>query len=184
MLASRRAHREGSPILLDALTLFRYELAQSHRILDLVVRDLAGDQLDYKVPGGTINPIAAIYMHAVFSEDNFIHRVCQSRPPLFEAEGWLDRLGLPYSGLQTPAWAEGIHITLHVAREYAREVYDDTEAYLATLPPAAFDGMIDTRLGRKPLGEALASFLLWHQMGHVGEIAALKGVQGLQGWPF
>ena len=73
------------------MTLFRYELAQSHRILDLIVRDLAGDQLHHKVPGSSINPIAAIYMHAIFSEDNFIHRVCQSRPPLFEGEGWLGR---------------------------------------------------------------------------------------------
>jgi hypothetical protein len=35
-----------------------------------------------------------------------------------------------------------------------------------------------------PVGGALANVLLWHVCNHSGEIAALKGVQGLKGLPF
>ena len=169
---------------MDAVALFRYELAQSHRIMETVVRDLTDEQLHLKIPGSTINPIAAIYIHAVMSEDNFVHTSCQSKPALLDTDHWIERLGIVRMGGQTADWGGKVRLVKHVAREYAREVYDETEAYLATVKSEEFDEIIPTRLGKMPRGEALASFVLWHQMGHVGEMAALKGVQGLIGWPF
>lgn len=169
---------------MDALALYRYQLAQSHRIMETVVRDLTDDELNLKLPGSTINPIAAIYMHALMSEDNFIHTVCQEKPTLYEAENWGDRLGVTRVGGQMAEWGIQVRIVKHIAREYAREVFDETEAYLTVIHPSIFDEIIETRLGKMPRGEALSSFVLWHQMGHVGEMAALKGVQGIKGWPF
>jgi hypothetical protein len=169
---------------MDALALYRYQLAQSHRILDTVISDLTDEQLHLKVPGSTINPIAAIFMHVLMAEDSFIHATCQSRPSIFEAENWSERLGVPRIGRQTAEWGSQVRIVKYLAREYGWAVYDETEAYLATTPAEALDDMIETRLGTMPRGEALSSFVLWHQMGHVGEMAALKGVQGLKGWPF
>ena len=169
---------------MDALSLFRYQLGQSHRILDTVIRDLTDEELHRKLPGSTINPIAAIYVHVLTSEDNFIHTECQEKPGIFESEGWGERLAVTRIGRQTAEWGGQVQIVKHLAREYAHAVFDETEAYLALLQPSAFDQLVSTRLGEMPRGEALASFVLWHQMGHVGEMAALKGVQGLQGWPF
>jgi hypothetical protein len=39
-------------------------------------------------------------------------------------------------------------------------------------------------LGQQPLGSFLMNLLVLNAAAHTGEIAAVKGLQGLQGYPF
>ncbi len=43
---------------------------------------------------------------------------------------------------------------------------------------------IDTPCGEFNLGQMLESFVIWHINAHCGEISALKGCQGLKGYPW
>ena len=70
-------------------------------------------------------------------------------------------------------------------REYAKAVYAATDAYVAGLPDAALARKIDTGfIGEQTVAFILSNIVAWHVAEHGGEIAALKGVQGLKGLPF
>jgi len=70
-------------------------------------------------------------------------------------------------------------------REYGKAVYTATDAYIAGLSDADLERKVDTRLiGEQTVAFVLGTFVAWHVANHCGEIAALKGVQGLKGLPF
>ena len=67
-------------------------------------------------------------------------------------------------------------------RRYAKSVGADTEEVLTT----ATDEQSEQEIGvsKRPLIPIRADIGLPHRAEHWGEIAALKGVQGLKGLPF
>ncbi len=70
-------------------------------------------------------------------------------------------------------------------REYARAVYAATDAYVGGLSEAALERKVDTGfIGEQTVAFVLTNIAAWHVAEHGGEIAALKGVQGLKGLPF
>jgi hypothetical protein len=69
-------------------------------------------------------------------------------------------------------------------QEFAKAVYANTDAYLATLSDADLERKIQGPAGETTLGWFLTTILATHFPGHAGEIAALKGVQGMKGLPF
>ena len=70
-------------------------------------------------------------------------------------------------------------------RDYARAVFQATDAYLATVTDAALDRPVD--LSEIGLGQVTAGYALMLAAGncymHTGEISALKGLCGLTGYP-
>ena len=56
--------------------------------------------------------------------------------------------------------------------------------YLANLPDSELERKVQGVLGEYTLGWGIAILLCQHAAQHSGEIAALKGVQGLKGLPF
>ena len=77
-----------------------------------------------------------------------------------------------------------IRVDLPVMHEYARAVARASRDWLASLTPQDLERMIDTPVGELSLGQVLATFVIWHIDAHCGEIAALKGCQGVKGYPF
>jgi hypothetical protein len=85
----------------------------------------------------------------------------------------------------TPEWASALTMDLPRFQEYAEAVFAATDAYLADLPDAGLDRKIQGATGGEyTLGWGIAILLGQHGAQHSGEIAALKGVQGLKGLPF
>jgi hypothetical protein len=165
-------------------SLLTQQLAGYHDLLEQTVADCPPDALHRTVPGATIASIAAIYAHTVFSEDAIIQGMLQRKPPVFESQGWAGRTGvaMPSTPELTPDWARGVRMDL---REYAKAVYAATAAYVGGLSDAALDRKIDTGfIGEQTVGFILCNIAGWHVAEHGGEIAALKGVQGLKGLPF
>lgn len=71
------------------------------------------------------------------------------------------------------------------AREYAKAVYKATDDYLGTLSVEDLDDEIDVPgIGKNSRAYFLGIGALIHLANHVGEISALKGVQGAKGYPF
>ena len=168
-------------------SLLQQQIAGYHDLLEQTIADCSPDTLGRTFPGATVSSIAAIYAHTVFSEDGLVQGMLQQKPPLYQSQGWAGRLSvaMPSTPELTTEWARGVRMELPSFREYAKAVYAATDAYAAGLPDAALARKIDTGfIGEQTVAFILSNIVAWHVAEHGGEIAALKGVQGLKGLPF
>lgn len=169
---------------MNAQETVRQQLGFWHGTLDSMLAD-CGDKLNTRLPG-TIDSIAAIYAHMVFAEDGIVNGMFQGKPLIYMAEGWEAKTGVKHPGgpMQNTDWASQVKMDLPQFKEYAKAVYASTDAYLANLPDAELDRKIQGPIGETTVGWFLTTILATHFPGHAGEIAALKGVQGMKGLPF
>ena len=102
--------------------------------------------------------------------------------PVFKNGGWEEKLGISNVALRQDEELASLTIDLEVFREYAKAVGTATDEFLAN----ATDEQLEKKIGvsQMPLIEILANIGVPHMAEHWGEIAALKGVQGLKGLPF
>jgi hypothetical protein len=167
--------------------MLRQQLAGYHDILEQTIADCSQDTLDKNLPGATISSIGSIYAHLLFAEDGILHGMLQGKPPIYRAQNWASRTGvqMPEPGGFNADWARTVHVKLPVFREYAKAVFAATDAYVAGLSDADLDRKVQTGfVGEQTVGYVISNILSWHAAQHTGEIAALKGVQGLKGLPF
>jgi hypothetical protein len=165
----------------------RQQLASAHDILEQTIADCSQDALDRNMPGATITSIGSIYAHLVLSEDGILHGMLQGKPPIYRGQDWAARTGVPMPEQpgMSPEWARTVRMKLPAFREYAKAVYAATDAYVAGLPDADLERKVQTGfVGEQTVAFVLGNILAWHAAQHTGEIAALKGVQGLKGLPF
>lgn len=168
-------------------SLLKQQLAGYHDLLEQTIADCPPEALHKTLPGATIANIASIYAHTVFSEDTIIQGLLQQRPPVFQSQGWAGRTGvaMPPTPELTAEWARGVRMDLPSFREYAKDVYAATDGYVDGLSDAALERRVDTGfVGEQTVAFILSNIAAWHVAEHGGEIAALKGVQGLKGLPF
>jgi len=168
-------------------TAAQQQLAGSHGAFRFMLNDIEPALLNETLPGAAIGSIASIYAHLVFAEDVFVHTRFQEREPLYLAGGWEAKTGVPFPGIPpaiTPEWAAALRMDLATFQPYADTVFADTEAFVANLPDAELDRTIKGATGEYTIGWGIAIIIVQHAAQHSGEIAALKGVQGLKGLPF
>jgi hypothetical protein len=136
-------------------------------------------------PPGKAAPIAAEYAHVVTGEDFLFNQVIKGgASPLM--------MSMP-TGLSEPpppgnwsAWAKRVKVDLPALKAYAEKVYANTDSILAGMSDDDLQTMVDVSsagLGVLPK-QVLITLLLLNAAAHTGEISAIKGVQGLQGYPF
>jgi hypothetical protein len=170
---------------LDAIDILRANLADAHWLLEETVEDLRADHVHW-APPGTANTIGATYAHVIGSEDAFVQSTLLGRPLLADRE-WAGRNGIslpiPQRGSDWFAWSRRVQVDLPAARRYAEVVYAATDAYLAAVT--------SDQLGRPPavpipgnqnLRWLIHNLIILHAGIHAGEIAVLKGLQGLSGY--
>jgi DinB family protein len=165
----------------------RQQVAGAHDILEQTIADCSQDALDKNLPGATITSIGSIYAHLVFSEDGILHGMLQGKPPIYRGQNWASRTGvqMPEPGGFSPEWARTVRMKLPAFREYAKAVFAATDAYIGGLSDADLDRKVQTGfVGEQTVAFVIGNILAWHAAQHTGEIAALKGVQGLKGLPF
>jgi hypothetical protein len=168
-------------------SLLRQQLAGNHDILEQTIADCAQDTLDRNLPNATITNVGSIYAHIMFSEDGIIQGMLQKKPLVYQSHGWASRLNVAMSPspMFDPAWGRTVRMHLPSFREYAKAVYAATDAYVASLGPADLERKVDTGfVGEQTVAFVLGNIVIWHVAEHNGEIAALKGAQGLKGLPF
>jgi hypothetical protein len=158
-------------------------LSEGHRTLDLVMSDVTPEMLTW-TPPGTANPIGITFAHAVGLEDLYLQQLLQQRPLLWEEQQWAGRLGhmLPPNQWNvqhvTPPNMDSLH-------EYKAAVFANSLAYVGDLSSDDLDRQLafPGRDWSMSIAQMLA-VVVAHTLGHAGEIAALKGVQGSRGLPF
>lgn len=141
---------------------------------------------------GTSNPIASTAMHMLRDIDGNVQRVCQGKPDIWTAKGYVTRLGLDpdmrHAGLSIDVqralrlepWDEML--------SYMRDVMDGTYEYVKNAPESELlEVLPEARVDTYHAGEysriRVLRGRLQHASIHFGEICVLRGSQGLMGAP-
>lgn len=171
---------------MNTVDLIQFALGNALGILQQVTADLTQEQADW-VPPGIANPIGALYWHLIASVDQVVHGRGMDQAPLSQAQGWQGKVlvGSPPEGEPGhPPEIREARVDLPALHEYAQAVSQAIQDWLASLTPEDLERKLDTPIGELNLGQMLETFVIWHTNAHCGEISALKGCQGVQGYPF
>lgn len=166
------------------------QLKSAHEVLEQTM-DGVTNEIAHFMPPGTANPIAGTYAHCVFTEDLFVHTFLTKTQPLMETT-FKDNTGA--SEVQPtdwhvayPKWLKEVNLDIKQFRTYARAVYSETERYVSSLTDADLEKDIDMSsfgMGKRKTYDFIANLVSGHVYPIFGEIAVLKGIQGLKGYPF
>jgi DinB family protein len=155
------------------------QLQQAFALLNAVAKGLDDAQYNWG-PAGTCNTIAMTHVHALTSLDFFLNGVLQGKPTIWQP--FAAEHALPANPLEI--WGYHDDLALPAIGGYGAEVQKSSLAYVASLVDSDFDREVDTRR----FGTRSIAFVLQladvHTAGHTGEMAAVKGMQGLKGLPF
>ncbi|HUZ01038.1 MAG TPA: DinB family protein [Thermomicrobiaceae bacterium] len=172
---------------MDVVSLLREQLRGAHDVLESTIGDTTAEQA-HRAPGGTVLSIAANYAHTVCGEDA-VAGLIDGSAPLFQS-AWAGRTGvseLPPLDPPWTEWAARVTLDLAQARGYAHAVYARTDGIVAALSPEDLERPLDLStlgFGMRTVGFLLSAVLQMHPFLHAGEISAIKGLQGLPGYPF
>lgn len=179
----------------------RRRIGAMHQLWQHAAADMTLEQVNHHERPGVL-PIAFSLVHFVRGEDETISDLDGTRPALWSTGGWAERVGMtaPYPGRGTPIdRAETLHLgDLDAWRAYQREVFAQTEAWLATLAPERLDdvvvpgplpessrGAFVTYVvgmeGPIRLEDALECFIYQHGIRHLGEMEHARALVGLHG---
>jgi hypothetical protein len=158
-----------------------------HGVVDGMVSG-CGDAVNKNIDGATITSIASVYAHTVFSEDMIVQGMLQGKAPLFQQDGWAEKIGVapsaPGNPAMQPEWGKNAKMDVAKFQEYAKEVYAATNAYLSSVTESELQQKTQSPIGEQSKEWVVVSLLGTHAPQHAGEIAALLGVQGMKGLPF
>lgn len=157
--------------------------------LEPTMQGVTPEQAHWQPPGGRVAPIGAQYAHHIIALDFLFLGFVRQQTPLalstFAGKTGFDQ-PYPMEG-DWIEWAHMVQIDLDVLRQYAQAAYAALDEQLATLSDddlAATIDMTPVGLGQQTLGSFLTNLLVLNAAAHTGEISAVKGLQGLQGYPF
>jgi uncharacterized damage-inducible protein DinB len=178
------SHKPKGENDMDVKTYIQQQMANSHHQIDAVMKDITEEQFNW-LPPGTINPISAILVHVLRGEDYFVQAILQGKSRYWELQEWGQKIGIQAPPDPGHSWDEFKTIKISVAPvlAYAQAIRDATDAYLANLTPEELDRQVNFAGHLHPAAEILM-ILVVHIASHAGEIAAVKGMQGIKGLPF
>jgi len=171
---------------MEAIEVLRSSLADAHWLLEGTIEGLGAEHVHW-APPGTANTIGATYAHVIGSEDAVVQGTLQGRALLADHD-WAGRNGIslpiPLRGSDWFSWSRRVRVDLPAARSYAQAVYAATDAYLATMTSDQLDRAPEVPIpGNQSLRWLIHNLVVLHASVHTGEIAVLKGLQGLEGYP-
>jgi hypothetical protein len=152
------------------------------RFVDGILNGLTDEHLNWRPPG-TANPIGVSWLHLLTAEDGFIQSTIQGKPRLWESQGWTAKTGI-HPRASDESWDRVKQTQFSVAplEAYGAVVREATDAYLARVSPDELDSRVTVNNTGMPVA-VLLTMMVCHSAGHAGDIAAIKGIQGLKGLP-
>ena len=174
---------------MDAITSLKENFGYTHMVVEGTMEGVT-DEKAHWLPSGTAHSIAATYAHLVLGEDAVIHGMIQGTAPL-AATTWAGKTGvseMPPNGSEGEgdwsSWASSVRVDIPALREYAKAVYAATDAYLGSLKPEDLDRKMKAYGPDEQSLNMMFHLVAGHGNNHVGEISAIKGIQGLKGYQF
>ena len=161
----------------------QYRMAQSW--LEGTVEGMTDEQFNFQ-PGGSAYSAGSNYLRHVAELDGTISAKLTGNAPLLAGtfSGSIGPVAPPQG--DKSEWAKSTTFDMAAVREYGNAVYQATDDYLAGLSDSDLDSTVDLSdwgRGEQPKTFLLDLFIL-DCGAHTGEISAIKGVQGLKGYPF
>ena len=169
---------------MDTIEFSRNLIASVHKQADDVMKDTSSEEFNW-TPPGTANPISAVFVHLLTSEDYFVQRVIQGRQELWEENGWGEKLGVSNIPGFGGNWDEFKQktLSLHPVLAYQKDVRAATDTYMDKLTPDELEHKMKFAGEERTIARIIIHFAC-HIACHAGEIAALKGFQGSKGLPY
>ncbi len=170
---------------MEAKKLILEQIKKSHELLEGTMEGVDGKLAGW-VPPGKANPIGATYAHLVMSEDMIVNRRLREKDMVSEKTD--TGLSQPMPGFDDweayPGWTRDVKVDLPSLKSYAKAVYSETERFVENLSEDELDEQVEMFGSRMPKALALSTLVAGHTDSIAGEIAALKGIQGLKGYPW
>lgn len=147
------------------------------------------------VPPGKALPIGSAFLHAVISEDILVNEWARKEKTLLQ-QGWDKKAGISEMHPKMDAdweknftiWSKTVQVDLSKSIDYATVVHNETINFIQSLSDTdLLEKKVDLsiwNLGEWSLFRFLAEMVAGHNNSISGEISAIKGVQGLKGYPF
>ena len=163
---------------MDAREMVIASLKQSRGYLNRALEGLTQEDVTWK-PGEHCNSIAFILWHVARVEDYFFTRVLQRKTALYEAVGWMEKLGTPpdsgygYTVEQLNSWPVP---KLEDLRGYADAVRQSTLAYLEQLTPEKMLELVRPDRPPDTIGQVLIRISTEIAL-HMGQIDYLRGLR-------
>jgi len=158
---------------MNTVELLQFSLGAAFDILSRVTADLTQEQADWRPPG-IANTIGSIYSHILTYVDYYVRNY------------YIEGKPQPVTVESRPAelWMQDVQVDLSELHQFASEVESTVQDWLSSLTPVDLERRGDTTGGELSLAQGLELFVIWHINAHCGEISALKGCQGLKGYPW
>jgi hypothetical protein len=171
---------------MKANDLISESIRDSANLLKSMTDDMSNDELHWNPPG-TAHSVAATYAHAALATDWQLHTVIQGGQPWYEGD-WAGRSGVSESQPhQTKEWAKSVRIDREAFEPYTQAVFAAIGDYCDDLSEEALEQTVDMSnigFGEPSLGWFFSHLVVNHLNQLAGEIAAVKGAQGLTGYSF
>ena len=162
---------------MDTIEFIRQMVAAVRRQTDESMKDMTVEQFNW-TPPGTANPISAIFIHFLNSEDAFVQTLMQGKPKLWDEGGWAEKTGVKVLPGYSGGWEEVKNMTLVLEPllVYQQAVRVATDSYLDKLTPDELDRVVKSARGERSVA-TMFIHVINHALIHSGEIGALKGIQ-------
>jgi uncharacterized damage-inducible protein DinB len=169
---------------MNSIELVHQLIEAAHEQTDDSMKDTTVEQFNW-TPLGTANPISAVFVHLLNSEDFFVQAILQEKPRFWGAGDWSERTGVKNTPGYGDNWDEFKHASLALGPvlAYQQLVRAATDSYLDKLTPDDLERKVKFAGGERSVA-AILILLASHTLCHAGEIAALKGIQGTKGLPY
>ena len=179
---------------MQATELLREQLKMVHKNVEAIMANVTPEEAHWHPPGTLVNSLAGNYAHILVIEDLVINALLKGGTPLFNSS-WSGKTGMsrlpPLPTPQTPGlpswqdWSTQVHIDLNALGSYAQAVSTSSEQYLASLSDEQLGQTFDLAvlgLGTQTVHWIVSNVVVAHAHAHRGEIACLKGLQGMRGY--
>jgi hypothetical protein len=158
---------------MNTVDLVQFSLGAAFDVLGAVTADLTQEQADWRPPGKA-SSIGTIYAHILTYVGYFVQEYCiegKRQPETVDSRP--DELRMM-----------DVQVDVSELHERAAEVRRTCQDWLSTLTPVDLERKRHTTTGEMNEGQMFELYVIWHINAHCGEISALKGCQGLQGYPW
>ncbi len=163
-----------------------HALAFAHTSFRETIADLTDDQANHPVVG-VAGSIASSMAHMVVAEDSIVHVLLGGTRTLADGE-YANRTGINRpQWFNDEGWRSEVRVEMEPFKTYTDAVFGASEAWVASQSAEDLDRPLDLTeygLGQVTVGWAIGALLVVHAGNLTGEISALKGSQGLKGYPF
>ena len=166
---------------MDSKNFIKLQFEKIYKQCDEVLNAITNEQFNW-TPPGTANPISATFVHLLTSEDRNIQVLLQGKERIWESEGWIEKIGVKDPPGRGKHWEEARDRAwkLLPLLGYEQSVRAATFAYLDRLTAEELDRKVKVNEVERTAADILTALIV-HQMVHIGEIAAIKGIMGIKG---